>query len=127
LQVADLIKKRDASISGVILLDDATVSRYADAPDRSYSLIIFFNAKGKESPQMKMGEMYSNFQLAAQHVKKVGREPEHKSAANKVFFVAMEFAHSKQAFARLGVKAIPWIIHLGPKLQSGYRVASHAS
>jgi hypothetical protein len=110
-----LVQLREGSSSGVISLDDTNFPHYAASPDRTYSLVIFFNAKMKETPSLNMGQMFDSFKLTAQHVKKVAKEQEHASAANRVFFVALEFAQSQQSFARLSVQSIPWIVHLGPK------------
>ena len=125
MQADDLIKQRDASSNGIIALDDASFSKYADRSDRSYSLVVFFTAKGKESPQLKMKEIFDNFALVAKHVKKKAGDREHQAAANKVFFTTLEFSQSQRSFAQLGVKAIPWVLHLRPGLSSACVPAQH--
>lgn len=121
VQTNELLKKRDAASGGVITLDDSDFSRYAERSDRQYSLIIFMRAKGKESPHMKMDDMFANFKLASEHVKKAStsQDPATVAASKNVFFAVLEFSHSQRAFARLQVKVIPWIMHISPKVMSG--------
>lgn len=119
MQVWELKKLRDSSSSGVISLDDPTFDKYVQGSDRPYSLFIFFNAKLKESANLRMGELFSNFKLAAEHIRKVSSENEHAAAANKVFFVEMEFENSRNSFGRMGVQQIPWMIYLRGDATSG--------
>jgi hypothetical protein len=119
VQSRELIKARDSSGSGVITLSDKDFFRYTTPKERPYSLIIFFNAKVKESAHLKMGEMFANFKVEAAHVKRAANDPQHAAAANKVFFVDMEFSKSQKSFAMLRVQAIPWILHFSPKISIG--------
>jgi hypothetical protein len=119
VQTRELIRARDSSSSGVITLSDKDFFRYATANNRSYSMIIFFNAKVKESAHLKMAELLANFKVEAAHVRKAAKDPQHATVANKVFFVEMEFSKSQKAFAMLRVQTIPYILHFSPKLSSG--------
>lgn len=99
-------------------MSDKNFMRYADSSTKAYSLILFFNAKSKASPQIKMPEHFANFKLVSQHVKKAAKGADRGDAANRVFFVALEFDESPRTFMRLGVQSVPWVLHIGPKTRA---------
>lgn len=119
--LSELKSRREAASHGVIDFNERDWARFGDASDRAYTLIIFCNAKSKASASIKMNEHFNNFKLTSQHVKKAAhvKGGEHTKAADKMFFVAVEFDNAQRVFAQLGVQSVPWVIHFGPKEKPG--------
>jgi OST3 / OST6 family, transporter family len=118
MQVAELVALRDKSgTRGVISLGDASFMEFAGGPSpRPFSLIIFANApKLKESANVRLNELLENFKLLASHVQRASRRAEYKDATNKVFFVEVDVMQERElAQKRLGVQAVPFVVHLAP-------------
>lgn len=125
VQVKELQHRRDSVKHGVIDFTERDWERFGAVPDRSYSLFIFCNAKSKASASIKMQEHFDSFKLTAQHIKKAAQDEtsEQFNAAQKLFFVAIEFDNTQRVFARLGVQSVPWVVYFSPTVK--LRCACH--
>ncbi|GMJ15304.1 ATU, oligosaccharyltransferase subunit 3/6 [Hibiscus trionum] len=114
--VADLLTLQSESESGVIHLDDPTVSKFLTNPKtpRPYSLIIFFDATHfHDKPELRLREIRREFAIVASSF-----IANHNSSNTKLFFCDIEFSESQPSFQLFGVNSIPHIRLVGPATES---------
>ncbi|KAJ4816346.1 Oligosaccharyltransferase complex/magnesium transporter family protein [Rhynchospora pubera] len=104
--VAELVSLRASSPSGVIHLNDASVSRFlstASTP-RPYSILIFFDASQLRSkPELHLRELRSEFGILSDSFSK------HNPTSSRIFFAEIEFMESQASFAQFGVNSLPHV------------------
>ncbi|KAJ7518661.1 hypothetical protein O6H91_20G002700 [Diphasiastrum complanatum] len=112
-RVAELVQRQADAPDRVIDLDDNSLKRFASADQpRSYSLVIFFDAKQlRSNSELHLEELRREFALLASSY---FTNNEDKDAATKVFFCQLEFQKSQASFALFGVNALPHIRLLPP-------------
>jgi oligosaccharyltransferase complex subunit gamma len=109
--VAELQSLRANSPSGVIHLNDASVSRFLStaATPRSYSILIFFDASQLRSkPELHLPELRSEFGILSDSFSK------HNPTSSRLFFADIEFLESQASFGQFGVNSLPHIRLVGP-------------
>lgn len=104
----ELVSLRDQSSDGIIQINQKLFQKYALAPDRSYSLIIFLSADYLlDDPRLQLRNKYNEYKYAAQAFSRA-------QDAQRVFFTVLKFEESEQLFRQLGVQTLPYIVHWGP-------------
>ncbi|KAG1368263.1 putative dolichyl-diphosphooligosaccharide--protein glycosyltransferase subunit [Cocos nucifera] len=117
--VAELETLRVQSPSGVIHLDDRSVSRFlTSAPvSRPYSLIIFFDAAQLRSkPDLHLSHLRSEFALVSSSF--AAHHASSPATSLRVFFCDIEFQESQSSFSLFGVTALPHLRYVGPHHRS---------
>ncbi|KAL0012413.1 hypothetical protein SO802_007521 [Lithocarpus litseifolius] len=114
-RVSELQSLQSRSKSGVIHLDDHSVSRYltsAKTP-RPYYLLIFFDATQlHDKSELQLKTLHSEFSLLAQSF--VTNNPDPSPSNPNLFFCDIEFKESQQSFGLFGVNALPHIRLVAP-------------
>ncbi|XP_021295187.1 probable dolichyl-diphosphooligosaccharide--protein glycosyltransferase subunit 3B [Herrania umbratica] len=114
--VADLLALQSESKSGVIHLDDRTVSKFLTSPKtpRPYSFIIFFDATQlHDKSELHLRELRNEFALVASSF-----ITNNNSSNTKLFFCDIEFRESQSSFHLFGVNSLPHIRLVGPTAKS---------
>ncbi|XP_077251337.1 oligosaccharyltransferase complex/magnesium transporter family protein [Tasmannia lanceolata] len=115
-RVAELLHLQSRSKSGIIHLDDHSLSRFLATPPRSYSLLIFFDAEQlRDKPDLHLQELRHEFALISQSYISHNQNLPSKS---KVFFCDLEFKESQSSFGLFSVNSLPHIRHVGPDVQN---------
>ncbi|PQP94960.1 putative dolichyl-diphosphooligosaccharide--protein glycosyltransferase subunit 3B [Prunus yedoensis var. nudiflora] len=115
-QVAELLSLQARSKSGVIRLDDHSLSRFLTSvkTPRPYWVLIFFDAaKLHDKHELHLKELRSDFALVASSFIENNEDPSSSSHA-KLFFCDIEFQDSQYSFAQFGVNSLPHIRLIGP-------------
>ncbi|GLT83235.1 hypothetical protein SLE2022_015360 [Rubroshorea leprosula] len=113
--VNDLLALQSQSTSGVIHLDDSTVSRFlaSTTVPRPYSLLIFFDAAQlHDKTELRLKELRKEFGLLASSF------IENNNRSTKLFFCDIEFRESQSSFHLFGVKSFPHIRLVGEAARS---------
>lgn len=133
--LAELRSLRASSPDGVISV--STVSDFerlfgaGERKGRPYGLVVFCTARHLlDKPQLGLRKMRREFGVVARaarkkladHNKKMaaaasasdGGSSGKKSPLDAVFFATLDFETAREAFHRLGVQSLPWIISLSP-------------
>ncbi|OIW12835.1 hypothetical protein TanjilG_24768 [Lupinus angustifolius] len=109
--VAELLSLRSTSNSGVIHLDDHSISRFlasATTP-RPYSIFLFFDAvQFHDRPELRLAEYKKQFNLVSSSF--IKNNPNNA----KIFFCDIEFQYSNLTYTRFGVRTLPHIRLVGP-------------
>ncbi|KAK5831465.1 hypothetical protein E1A91_A05G180400v1 [Gossypium mustelinum] len=114
--VADLLTLQAESKSGVIHLDDRTVSKFLTSPrtPRPYSFLIFFDAANfHDKPELRLRELRREFEIVASSF-----ITNHNSSNTKLFFGDIEFRESQSSFQLFGVNSLPHVRLVGPTAKS---------
>ncbi|XP_030469695.1 probable dolichyl-diphosphooligosaccharide--protein glycosyltransferase subunit 3B [Syzygium oleosum] len=118
-RAAELLALQSRSKSGVIHLDDHSISRFLTStkPPRSYSLLVFFDATQlHDKSELHLPELRREFSLlAAAFAANNAGDPASRS---KLFFCDLEFKESQSSFAQFGVNSLPHIRLVGPEVRS---------
>ncbi|KAF6137438.1 hypothetical protein GIB67_009914 [Kingdonia uniflora] len=108
--VSDLLTLQSQSKSGVIHLNDQTLTRFLTktSPPRSYSLLIFFDAiQLHDKSELHLKELRSEFELVASAF--ITNNVEGSPARSKLFFCYIEFKESQSSFSLFSVNSLPHI------------------
>ncbi|KAG6603764.1 putative dolichyl-diphosphooligosaccharide--protein glycosyltransferase subunit 3B, partial [Cucurbita argyrosperma subsp. argyrosperma] len=114
--VAELLALQSRSDSGVIHLDDQSVSRFLSSPKspRPYSLLIFFDAlQLHDKSELHLKELRREFGLVSSSFITNNPDPS-SSSRSKLFFCEIEFKESQPSFSLFGVNALPHVRLIGP-------------
>ncbi|KAF3451678.1 hypothetical protein FNV43_RR07774 [Rhamnella rubrinervis] len=115
-RVSELLALRSRSQSGVIHLDDRSVSHFltsAKTP-RPYWIVIFFDAAQLHDKQeLHLKDLREEFAVVASSFLTNNQDPSSSSHA-KLFFCDIEFKESQNSFSQFGVNALPHIRLIGP-------------
>ncbi|KDP20788.1 hypothetical protein JCGZ_21259 [Jatropha curcas] len=118
--ISELLSLQSQSKSGVIHLDDHTVSRFLTSTKtpRPYSLLIFFDAKQlHDKPELHLEDLHREFSLLASSF--IANNPEKSSTSyGKLFFCHIEFKESQSSFSLFGVNSLPHIRLVGPNVKN---------
>jgi oligosaccharyltransferase complex subunit gamma len=111
-QVAALRALRAKSKDGVLTLDSAAFERFAAGKTRPYSLFLMADARQFASAKRSLhAGLQAPFAAAA---KAFAAEHAGTAADGRAFFARVVFEDARDVFARLGVKALPFLGHLAP-------------
>ncbi|KAE8712571.1 putative dolichyl-diphosphooligosaccharide--protein glycosyltransferase subunit 3A [Hibiscus syriacus] len=111
-----LLVLQSQSKSGVIHLDDQSVSKFLRSPKtpRPYSLLIFFDAvQLRDKSDLSLRDLSQEFAVVASSF-----IANHNSANPKLFFCDIEFRESKSSFNLFGVNSLPNLYLVGPAAKS---------
>lgn len=115
-RVSELLALRSRSQSGVVHLDDGSVSYFltsAKTP-RPYWIVIFFDAAQLHDKQeLHLKDLREEFAVVASSFLTNNQDPSSPSHA-KLFFCDIEFKESQNSFSQFGVNALPHIRLIGP-------------
>ncbi|XP_034697658.1 probable dolichyl-diphosphooligosaccharide--protein glycosyltransferase subunit 3B [Vitis riparia] len=117
-RVAELLSLQSRSKSGVIHLDDHSLSRFltSTTTPRPYSILIFFDATQlHEKPELNLQGLRSEFGLLASSFISNNKD---SPSASKLFFCDIEFKESQSSFAQFGITSLPHIRLVGPDVKS---------
>lgn len=108
-RVASLLAAEAQSREKLITLNEELFNDYALSPDRPYHLVLF-GSSGRlmNSPKLQLKALRDEFVYAAKAFKSVAENGE------RIFFVEMWHDHSAPVFSRLGLQALPAIVHWSP-------------
>ncbi|KAF5474743.1 hypothetical protein F2P56_006614 [Juglans regia] len=115
-RVSELLALQSRSKSGVIHLDDRSISRFLTSvkTPRPYWLVIFFDATQlHDKTELHLKTLHSEFALLANSFITNNQDPESPSHA-KLFFCDLEFKESQSSFGLFGVNALPHIRLIAP-------------
>uniref|UniRef100_A0A2N9ITD0 Dolichyl-diphosphooligosaccharide--protein glycosyltransferase subunit 3B n=1 Tax=Fagus sylvatica TaxID=28930 RepID=A0A2N9ITD0_FAGSY len=113
-RVSDLEDLQSRSKSGVIHLDDHSVSRFLTSTKtpRPYWLLIFFDATQlHDKSELQLKTLHSEFSLLANSFI---TNNNNNNPNPKLFFCDIEFKESQSSFALFGVNALPHIRLVAP-------------
>ncbi|XP_050213141.1 probable dolichyl-diphosphooligosaccharide--protein glycosyltransferase subunit 3B [Mercurialis annua] len=118
--VNELLTLQSQSSSGVIHLNDHTISRFITSTKtpRPYSLLVFFDAKQlHDKAELHLTDLYQEFSILATSF--ITNNPD-KSAAGygKLFFCDIEFKESQSSFNLFGVNSLPHIRLINPNVKN---------
>ncbi|KAB2012293.1 hypothetical protein ERO13_D09G069500v2 [Gossypium hirsutum] len=114
--VADLLTLQSQSESGVIHLNDRTVSKFITSTKtpRPYSLLIFFDAIPlHDKSDLRLPVLVHDFALVASSF-----IANHNGSNTKLFFCDLEFRESQSSFKLFDVNSLPNIYLVGPDAES---------
>ncbi|XP_030973163.1 probable dolichyl-diphosphooligosaccharide--protein glycosyltransferase subunit 3B [Quercus lobata] len=114
-RLSELQSLQSRSKTGIIHLDDHSVSRYLTSTKtpRPYYLLIFFDATQlHDKSELQLKTLHSEFSLLAQSF--VTNNPNPSPSSPNLFFCDIEFKESQQSFALFGVNALPHIRLVAP-------------
>ncbi|XP_021637409.1 probable dolichyl-diphosphooligosaccharide--protein glycosyltransferase subunit 3B [Hevea brasiliensis] len=118
--VNELLSLQSQSKTGVIHLDDHTLSRFLTSTKtpRPYSLLIFFDAKQlHDKHELHLQELHGEFSLVASSF--ILNNPDNSSTSyGKLFFCDIEFKESQSSFSLFGVNSLPHIRLVGPNVRN---------
>ncbi|CAL1372611.1 unnamed protein product [Linum trigynum] len=113
--VADLLSLQSQSKSGVIHLDDHSISRFLTSTKtpRPYSLLVFFDAKHlHDNSELRLQDLHREFSLLASSF--ITNNPDN----GKLFLCDIEFKESQSTFSLFGVSSVPHIRLIGPDVKN---------
>ncbi|GLT65436.1 hypothetical protein SLA2020_378700 [Shorea laevis] len=113
--VNDLLALQSQSTSGVIHLDDRTVSKFlaSTTVPRPYSILIFFDATQlHDKTELRLRELRKEFGLLASSF------IENNNRSTKLFFCDIELRESQSSFHLFGVNSLPHIRLVGQAARS---------
>lgn len=114
--VSELQSLQSRSQSGVIHLNDHSVSRYLTSTEtpRPYWLVVFFDATQlHDKSELQLKTLHSEFSLLAKSFVTNNQDPDSPSNS-KLFFCDIEFKESQPSFSLFGVNALPHIRLIAP-------------
>ena len=114
MQVQELLELQRRSSNGVITLDNAAFDKFALGKTRSYSLLIFGDAR-RFRKQSKL-DLSTRFESFATVARAFAATHGGKQTEGKVFFVRIVLEDARDAFGRLGIKGLPYVARLPPSL-----------
>ncbi|BAT94020.1 hypothetical protein LR48_Vigan02g229700 [Vigna angularis] len=112
-RVSELLSLQSRSKSGVIRLNDQSLSRFLTAvkTPRPYSILLFFDAAQLHDKQeLRLTELHNEFSIVASSF--LTNNPSN----SKLFFCDIEFKESQLSFSQFGVNALPHIRLIGPNM-----------
>ncbi|QCE08376.1 probable dolichyl-diphosphooligosaccharide--protein glycosyltransferase subunit 3B [Vigna unguiculata] len=112
-RVGELLSLQSRSKSGVIRLNDQSLSRFLTAvkTPRPYSILLFFDATQLHDKQeLRLTELRNEFSIVASSF--LTNNPSN----SKLFFCDIEFKESQLSFSQFGVNALPHIRLIGPNM-----------
>ncbi|XP_047161729.1 probable dolichyl-diphosphooligosaccharide--protein glycosyltransferase subunit 3B [Vigna umbellata] len=112
-RVSELLSLQSRSKSGVIRLNDQSLSRFLTAvkTPRPYSILLFFDAAQLHDKQeLRLTELHNEFSIVATSF--LTNNPSN----SKLFFCDIEFKESQLSFSQFGVNALPHIRLIGPNM-----------
>ncbi|KAF7811136.1 putative dolichyl-diphosphooligosaccharide--protein glycosyltransferase subunit 3B [Senna tora] len=115
-QVSELLSLQSRSQSGLIRLNDQSVSRFLTSvkTPRPYWIVIFFDAlQLHEKSELRLKELRNEFAIVASSYIANNADPSSPSHG-KLFFCDIEFKESQSSFALFGVNALPHIRLIAP-------------
>ncbi|XP_062089033.1 probable dolichyl-diphosphooligosaccharide--protein glycosyltransferase subunit 3B [Humulus lupulus] len=115
-RISELLDLQSRSKSGVIHLDDHSVSRFLTSvkTPRPYSLLLFFDATQLHDKQeLHLKDLHKEFAIVASSFITNNQDSSSPSHA-KIFFCDIEFKEAQNTFASFGVNALPHIRLIGP-------------
>ncbi|PON31995.1 Oligosaccharyl transferase complex, subunit OST3/OST [Parasponia andersonii] len=115
-RVSELLDLQSRSKSGVIHLDDHSISRFLTSvkTPRPYSLLIFFDAvQLHDKHELHLKDLHKEFAIVASSFITNNQDPSSPSHA-KIFFCDIEFKEAQTSFSLFGVNALPHIRLIGP-------------
>uniref|UniRef100_A0A0D3DP44 Uncharacterized protein n=1 Tax=Brassica oleracea var. oleracea TaxID=109376 RepID=A0A0D3DP44_BRAOL len=112
----ELVSLRSSSESGVIRLNDDTVSKFITsvATPRPYSLIIFFNSADLNSNPLQ--EFRSEFGLVSASF--IANNNNRSDVTNKLFFCEIDESSDSEAFGLFGIQFLPQICLVDPLMEN---------
>ncbi|PKI37949.1 hypothetical protein CRG98_041662 [Punica granatum] len=116
---AELLALQSRSQSGVIHLDDHSISRFltSQKTPRPYSILIFFDAEQlHDKPELHLTALKKEFALLSSSF--IANNQDNPIARSKLFFCEIEFKQSQSSFALFGVNSLPHIRLVGPHVRS---------
>ncbi|XP_054776246.1 probable dolichyl-diphosphooligosaccharide--protein glycosyltransferase subunit 3B [Prosopis cineraria] len=125
-RVRELLALQSKSKSGVIHLNDESVSRFLTSVEtpRPYWVVVFFDAiLLHNNPDLRLKDMLREFELVASSYIGNSRHPSSLSHA-KLFFCKLDFRESKESFSLFGVDALPHLRIVAPyqSLEDSYQI-----
>lgn len=115
-RVGELLALQYRSSSGVIRLDDQSVSRFISSVKRPrpYWVLIFFDATQlHDKSELHLKELRNEFGIVASSFIQNNEDPS-SPYHGKLFFCEIEFKQSQSSFQLFDVKALPHIRLVGP-------------
>ncbi|KAF7840662.1 putative dolichyl-diphosphooligosaccharide--protein glycosyltransferase subunit 3B [Senna tora] len=117
--VRDLLALQSKSKSGVIHLNDQSVSKFLTSVQtpRPYSILLFFDALHlHHKPDLHLREILREFSILASSYIANNQNPSSPHHA-KLFFCRIEFKESSSTFSLFGVDALPHLRLIAPNQQ----------
>ncbi|XP_021887404.1 probable dolichyl-diphosphooligosaccharide--protein glycosyltransferase subunit 3B [Carica papaya] len=114
--ISELISLQSGSESGVIHLNDLSVSRFliSTKTPRSYSLLVFFDAvQLHDKSELHLQDLRREFGILASSFV-VNNANGSSLSHGKLFFCDIEFKESQSSFALFGVNSLPHVRLVGP-------------
>lgn len=114
--VDELLSLQSRSQTGLIHLDDHSVSRFLTSVQnpRPYSLVIFFDAVQLHSkPELRLSSLKSEFSILARSF-----ASNHRDDDQRVFFCDLEFKESQSSFGLFGINSVPHVRVVLPQVTS---------
>jgi OST3 / OST6 family, transporter family len=106
---------RASAATPVIPMDTDDFLKFAGGQSRPYSLIVFCNAVTiREAKSLKLHEYLKNLAVVAKQARSHAQKQGPNDPANKLFFVEIDMANSRDIFMALGVQNLPWALHIAP-------------
>ncbi|KAK7357517.1 hypothetical protein VNO80_16806 [Phaseolus coccineus] len=113
-RVSELLSLQSRSKSGIIRLNDQSLSRFLTSvkTPRPYSIILFFDAAQiHDKPELRLTELRNELAIVSSSF--LTNNP---SSSSKLFFCDIEFKESQLSFSQFGVNALPHIRLIGPNM-----------
>nr|AGV54822.1 hypothetical protein [Phaseolus vulgaris] len=113
-RVSELLSLQARSKSGIIRLNDQSLSRFLSSvkTPRPYSILLFFDAAQlHDKPELRLTELRNEFAIVSSSF--LTNNP---SSSSKLFFCDIEFKESQLSFSQFGVNALPHIRLIGPNM-----------
>ncbi|KAL9317392.1 hypothetical protein ACSQ67_013909 [Phaseolus vulgaris] len=113
-RVSELLSLQARSKSGIIRLNDQSLSRFLTSvkTPRPYSILLFFDAAQlHDKPELRLTELRNEFAIVSSSF--LTNNP---SSSSKLFFCDIEFKESQLSFSQFGVNALPHIRLIGPNM-----------
>ncbi|XP_027366468.1 probable dolichyl-diphosphooligosaccharide--protein glycosyltransferase subunit 3B [Abrus precatorius] len=115
-RVSELLSLQSRSKSGIIRLNDQSLSRFLTSVQtpRPYSILLFFDAAQlHDKPELRLTDLRNEFSIvASSFIANNLNNPSH----SKLFFCDIEFKESQFTFSQFGVNALPHIRFVGPNM-----------
>ncbi|CAN7057999.1 hypothetical protein Bca4012_093928 [Brassica carinata] len=114
----ELVSLRSSSESGVIRLNDDTVTKFITsvATPRPYSLIIFFNSADLNSNPLQ--EFLSEFTFVSASFIANNNNNNRSDVANKLFFCEIDESSDSESFGLFGIQFLPQICLVNPLMEN---------
>ncbi|KAL1342724.1 hypothetical protein HN51_029242 [Arachis hypogaea] len=114
-RVEELLSLQSRSKSGIIRLNDQSLSRFLTsvATPRPYSIVIFFDAAQlHDKTELRLRELHQEFSIVSSSF--IANHNISHPSRSKLFFCDIEFKESQFSFTQFGVNALPHIRLIAP-------------